>query len=65
MYLEYCYSSVATAGTVGFVGLMVPHLARQLVGPRHEKLLPVAALVGGVILAAADFLGRTLFSPTE
>lgn len=58
-------ASVATAGTVGFVGLMAPHLARQLVGPMHEKLLPVAALIGGLILAEADFLGRTLFSPTE
>ncbi|MEH1901248.1 MAG: iron ABC transporter permease [Nostoc sp.] len=58
-------SSVAIAGTIGFVGLMAPHLARRLVGPIHKNLLPVAALIGGLLVAAADFLGRTLFSPIE
>lgn len=58
-------ASVATAGTIGFVGLMSPHLARQLVGPAHEGLLPTAALVGGLIVALADFLGRSLFAPIE
>ncbi|MHC5761743.1 FecCD family ABC transporter permease [Nostoc sp.] len=59
-------SSVAIAGTIGFVGLMAPHLARRLVGSSiHQNLLPVAALIGGLLVAAADFLGRTLFSPTE
>ncbi|GAA6614821.1 FecCD family ABC transporter permease [Scytonema sp. NUACC26] len=56
---------VATAGTIGFVGLMAPHLARQLVGPMHESLMPVAALMGGLLVAGADLLGRTLFTPTE
>ncbi|MEH1764951.1 MAG: iron ABC transporter permease [Nostoc sp.] len=58
-------SSVAIAGTIGFVGLMAPHLARRLVGAIHQNLLPVAALIGGLLVASADFLGRTLFSPTE
>ncbi|MEH2464345.1 FecCD family ABC transporter permease [Nostoc sp.] len=58
-------SSVAIAGTIGFVGLMAPHLARRLVGSIHKNLLPVAASTGGLLVAAADFLGRTLFSPTE
>ncbi|AVH71301.1 iron ABC transporter permease [Nostoc sp. 'Lobaria pulmonaria (5183) cyanobiont'] len=58
-------SSVAIGGTIGFVGLMAPHLARRLVGSIHKNLLPVAALNGGLLVAAADFLGRTLFSPTE
>ncbi|MBW4490694.1 MAG: iron ABC transporter permease [Trichocoleus desertorum ATA4-8-CV12] len=58
-------ASVATAGTIGFVGLMSPHLARQLVGPAHEGLLPTAALVGGLTVALADFLGRSLFAPIE
>ena len=58
-------ASVATAGTIGFVGLMAPHLARLMVGPMHENLLPVAALGGGLLVGAADLLGRTLFSPTE
>ncbi|HEY9861904.1 MAG TPA: iron ABC transporter permease [Candidatus Obscuribacterales bacterium] len=58
-------ASVATAGTIRFVGLMSPHLARQLVGPAHEGLLPTAALVGGLTVALADFLGRSLFAPIE
>lgn len=58
-------ASVATAGTIGFVGLMAPHLARQLVGPMHEGMLPVSALMGGLLVGGADLLGRTLFSPTE
>ncbi|MEH2049971.1 FecCD family ABC transporter permease [Nostoc sp.] len=58
-------SSVAIAGTIGFVGLMAPHLARRLVGSVHQKLLPVAALIGGLLVASADFLGRTMFTPTE
>lgn len=58
-------ASVATAGTIGFVGLMAPHLARQLVGASHEGLMPTAALVGGLIVALADLLGRSLFAPIE
>ncbi|ABW28343.1 FecCD family ABC transporter permease [Acaryochloris marina] len=58
-------SSVATAGSIGFVGLMAPHLGRQLVGPSHEGLLPVAALTGGFVVVVADLLGRLLFSPIE
>lgn len=58
-------ASVATAGTIRFVGLMSPHLARQLVGPAHEGLLPTAALVGGLMVALADLLGRSLFAPIE
>lgn len=58
-------ASVATAGTIGFVGLMSPHLARQLVGNSHQSLIPVAALVGSVLVATADLLGRSLFSPIE
>jgi iron complex transport system permease protein len=58
-------SSVATAGTIGFVGLMAPHLARQLVGPSHAGLLPVAALTGACIVELADIVGRLLFAPIE
>lgn len=58
-------ASVATAGTISFVGLMSPHLARQLVGTSHEGLMPMAALVGGLIVALADLLGRSLFAPIE
>lgn len=58
-------SAVATAGSIGFVGLMSPHIARQLVGPSHEGLLPVAALTGGLVVVAADLIGRLLFAPIE
>ncbi|PSB06785.1 iron ABC transporter permease [filamentous cyanobacterium CCP1] len=58
-------SSVATAGTIGFVGLMAPHVARQLVGTTHEGLIPTSALVGGLIVSLADLLGRSLFAPIE
>lgn len=58
-------ASVATAGTIGFVGLIAPHVGRQMVGNRHEGLLPIAALVGGVIVVFADFIGRILFAPIE
>jgi iron complex transport system permease protein len=58
-------ASVATAGTIGFVGLMSPHLARQFVGTPHEGLIPTSALLGGLIVALADFLGRSLFAPIE
>ncbi len=56
---------VATAGTIGFVGLMAPHLARQMVGTQHEGLIPTAALIGGLMVALADLLGRSLFAPIE
>lgn len=58
-------ASVATAGTVGFVGLMAPHMARRLVGPLHGGLLPTAGMVGGLVVVLADLLGRTLFAPVE
>ncbi|WP_226576549.1 FecCD family ABC transporter permease [Halobacillus litoralis] len=58
-------SSVAIVGTLGFVGLIAPHIARQLVGNRHAYLLPASALVGILLLLLADDLGRGLFPPTE
>ncbi|AFY44788.1 iron ABC transporter permease [Nostoc sp. PCC 7107] len=58
-------AGVATAGMIGFVGLIAPHLGRQLVGTNHEGLIPTSALLGGMLVVAADFLGRTLFAPIE
>lgn len=58
-------SAVATAGTIGFVGLMAPHIARQLVGPSHGSLLPTSAMTGGALVVLADLLGRTIFAPIE
>ncbi|HEY9890090.1 MAG TPA: iron ABC transporter permease [Candidatus Obscuribacterales bacterium] len=58
-------AAVATAGTIGFVGLMAPHLARRLVGPSHAGLLPAAALTGACIVELADLVGRLAFAPIE
>jgi len=58
-------STVAAAGTIGFVGLMAPHIARRLVGPLHEGLLPVAGVIGAVIVVAADLVGRPILAPIE
>ncbi|MBU7586550.1 MAG: iron ABC transporter permease [Nostoc sp. TH1S01] len=58
-------ASVATAGMISFVGLIAPHIGRQLVGPNHQGLIPIAALLGGMLVVLADLLGRTLFAPIE
>jgi iron complex transport system permease protein len=58
-------ATVATAGAVGFVDLMSPHLGRRLVGASHEGLLPVSAMMGGMLVVVADLLGRVLFAPLE
>jgi iron complex transport system permease protein len=58
-------ATVAAAGTIGFVGLMAPHLARRLVGPDHSGLLPTAGVLGALIVVAADLVGRTILAPTE
>jgi iron complex transport system permease protein len=57
--------AVSVSGTVGFVGLVAPHITRRLVGPSHEGLLPITALLGGVLLMFADLLGRWVISPSE
>ncbi len=56
---------VAVAGPIGFVGLVVPHSARLVVGPDHRVLMPTATLCGGAFLVLCDLLGRTLIAPTE
>ncbi|WP_218131557.1 MULTISPECIES: iron ABC transporter permease [unclassified Paenibacillus] len=58
-------SAVAMAGTIAFVGLMAPHMAKHLVGSRSLVRLPVAALLGGLIVMGADLTGRNVFSPFE
>jgi iron complex transport system permease protein len=57
--------AVAFAGGIGFVGLMAPHMARRLVGSSFGALLPVSALLGAILVMAADLFGRTLFAPLE
>jgi iron complex transport system permease protein len=56
-------AAVALAGMVGFVGLIVPHLVRRVVGPDHRLLLPASALLGAAFLVLADALARLLFLP--
>ncbi|MFE1827321.1 FecCD family ABC transporter permease [Streptomyces yangpuensis] len=56
---------VACSGAIGFVGLMVPHAARMVVGAGHRALLPVAALGGAVFLLLADLIARTAAAPEE
>lgn len=58
-------ATVSITGPIGFVGLIAPHLARRTVGPVHRRLLPVAALFGAVLVAAADLAGRTALAPAE
>lgn len=57
--------SVAVCGSIGFVGLLAPHLARLLVGSRHKLVLPCAALVGALLVLSADTLARNLAPPLE
>lgn len=57
--------SVALAGTISFVGLVVPHMVRMVIGPNHKYLLPLCACAGAVLLLAADIFARTLLAPTE
>lgn len=57
--------SVAVCGAISFVGLVAPHLARMLVGGAHHRLLPVAAMVGALLVLVADIAARTLLAPIE
>ncbi len=56
---------IAVAGGIGFVGLMIPHLARLLVGPDHRRLLPLSAIAGALFLVVVDIGARTLAAPAE
>jgi iron complex transport system permease protein len=56
---------VAAAGPIGFVGLIVPHATRAVVGPDHRVLLPCAAFAGGAFLVGCDAVARMLFYPTD
>ncbi|MGZ3159103.1 MAG: iron chelate uptake ABC transporter family permease subunit, partial [Burkholderiaceae bacterium] len=57
--------AVATAGTIGFVGLVVPHVMRLLIGNDQRILLPASALAGGAALTLADLLARTIVAPVQ
>lgn len=57
--------ATSVAGSIAFLGLVSPHIARKLVGPAHKKLIPVASLVGAFILLASDTIARNIFAPLE
>lgn len=58
-------TAVAIGGMIGFVGLIVPHIVRLLIGPDHRWLLPASALAGSVLLLMADTIARIIIAPTE
>ena len=58
-------TAVVAIGVVAFVGLVAPHLARSLVGGRHAALVPVAALIGALLVSVADTIGRTVIAPAQ
>jgi heme transport system permease protein len=58
-------AAVSVSGVIGFVGLVVPHLLRLVIGPSHRLLLPAAVLLGAVLLVVADTFARTLAAPAE
>ncbi|WP_221074539.1 FecCD family ABC transporter permease [Agarivorans aestuarii] len=57
--------AVSVSGLIGFVGLVVPHLIRMLLGPNHQRLIPYSALLGAALLLLADLLSRLVISPAE
>ncbi|MWV60666.1 iron ABC transporter permease [Rathayibacter sp. VKM Ac-2754] len=60
-----CGAATAIAGPIGFIGLIVPHLARRVTGPAHSWLLPFSALLGALLLLVADVLGRVVARPSD
>ena len=56
---------VSISGTIGFVGLTIPHITRSVVGTRHVKLIPASILVGGTFLVIADMISRVIVRPEE
>jgi iron complex transport system permease protein len=70
-YLVFAAASLATAlsvttvGVIGFIGLVVPHLVRLVVGSDHRVVLPASALAGGTLLVIADTLARTIMAPRQ
>ena len=56
---------VSISGTIGFVGLTIPHITRSIVGTKHKRLIPASVLVGGTFLVAADIISRVAVAPEE
>ncbi|WP_312114272.1 FecCD family ABC transporter permease [Brevibacillus reuszeri] len=58
-------ASVAVSGSIGFVGLIAPHMARRLVGLKHRHILPVSGVIGTAMVVAGDLIGKTIFAPAQ
>ena len=58
-------ATVSVAGIIGFVGLIIPHFVRLIIGPNHRLLIPVAAISGMILLVLADAIARVIIAPTE
>ena len=58
-------ASVAVSGVIGFVGIVVPHILRLLIGPDNRYLLPACALTGANLMLVADIISRTIVAPAE
>jgi iron complex transport system permease protein len=58
-------AAVSISGIIGFIGLIIPHIARILVGPDHRILIPSSALAGAIVLVLCDVIARTIISPAE
>ena len=57
--------SVSIVGGIGFIGLVVPHIMRLIIGPDHRFLIPASFIAGAILLLIADTLARTIISPAE
>jgi len=58
-------ASVSFVGAIGFIGLVIPHILRSIVGPSHRQLIPLSALAGATLLCLSDLISRTILAPTE
>jgi iron complex transport system permease protein len=58
-------SGIATAGTIGFIGLIAPHISRMIIGTDHKYLVPLAVLAGAILLVVSDTFARSVFQPVE
>ena len=58
-------ATIAVSGSIGFIGLMVPHFTRLLVGGNHKRVLPISALLGGILVVWVDVIARTMIAPEE
>lgn len=56
---------VSVSGTIGFIGLVIPHISRMIVGSNHSRLIPAAVLLGGIVITAFDLIARVLVAPEE